>query len=214
MRRNNMSVWSWQQLTCCSRRADRRVSCCGAGWARLVRSRPCRCRTDSGPAASAAPWVWTAAWGPKTPWRFLMKRIKKHEFSNRKPDKLNHFWTSFVLTCLEEVPLGVILSIIALLWREEETHSTHLAPPTHTHTQQDKQPALKVLASALLSWVVSATWCVWFMLEIIVCSTYQIVFEQSQPHAVRLHALPAAKPLRSVVVDKTSRLQAAENQRC
>lgn len=49
-------------------------------------------------------------------------------------DKLNHFWTSFALTCLEEVPLGVILSITALLWREEETHSTHLAPPTHTHT--------------------------------------------------------------------------------
>lgn len=64
---------------------------------------------------------------------------------------MKSFLDRFALTCLEEVPLGVILSIIALLWREEEMHSTHLAP----HTHQDKQPALKVFASALLSCVVT-----------------------------------------------------------
>lgn len=43
-------------------------------------------------------------------------------------------WFLFVspaLTCLEEVPLGTILSVVLLLWGEEEPHGSHL---THTHT--------------------------------------------------------------------------------
>lgn len=37
--------------------------------------------------------------------------------------------------------------------------------------------------------------------------TNQILLEQSQTHAVRLDTLAAAKPLRAVVVDETSRLR-------
>lgn len=38
-------------------------------------------------------------------------------------------------TCLEEVSLRMTLRVIAFLWSEEETYSTHLTHTLHTVTQ-------------------------------------------------------------------------------
>lgn len=89
------------------------------------------------------------------------------------------------LTCLEEVSLGEARRILAFLWCEEETNSTNLEHK-NTHACSNTGSSTNIR---------------------LVCSAYKVFFEQSQAHAVREHALPAAEPLRSVIVDKTSVLQ-------
>lgn len=92
------------------------------------------------------------------------------------------------LTCLEEVSLGEARRILAFLWCEEQTNSTNLKHK-NTHTRSNTGSSTNI-------WLV--------------CSAYKVLFEQSQAHAVREHALPAAEPLRSVIVDKTSVLRKQE----
>lgn len=131
---------------------------------------------------------------------------------------LNFFFSFFfgvpALTCLEEVPLGTILSVVVLLRGEEEPHSSHLTRThAHTHTNQAFKCCSASQRSSSPRPQRRRRRRAWFMLPIIVGSTYQILLEQSQTHAVRLDALPAAKPLRPVVVDETSRLRGAQRGR-
>lgn len=53
------------------------------------------------------------------------------------------------LTCLEEVPLGTILSVVVLLWGEEEPHSSHLTR-THAHTHESGFQVLLCLSTQQL----------------------------------------------------------------
>lgn len=76
--RNLIKLYSLQ-LTCYSRHVGRRLSRCGAGWARLEHNHPDLCRSDSGPGASVAPWPSTVALAPKTPSRYLVRRSRKDE---------------------------------------------------------------------------------------------------------------------------------------